>query len=1556
VPDFDCFFHAFTSAEALAGLKGKWFVIGGGSNFVAMFTVLVNYLSLEVDTNVQFDGEVGKPALLDVVFDSEGRVVYRLENNCQHWKWGVGDSRGCQYNFWPEDDFDFGPEHEYGADVRARIGEELGQAPAGHTRVTLLVGQYWQNVETLISEVSSGDWLQAPGKGNGDPPFWDASERIYAFSVMTWYWVCGVYNLDFCNREGIANIGHERTLEVYFRDFSRFLNVAEPACSSAKSAGCFVAPTPYGGLDNELLGPVTVALGERLVAVKSIHFLDSFTLMSQLAGEFLDGHLTPIGNLWHVNLILNSVLDEDLEIGLKDAGCHEDVSFSPQCTIAQGISLKDCPLYHEHCLVSNKNGTWRDCADWVCAMSREGGCQLSRDSEGSSLATSFALEGACVSEWDIAHPDPVWDWNSLAGECPRLWCGEAWQGVVLAIAFLLSALALKARLDGVWTLPKLLARPQKCSATGEKSEGELVETEIGSGPAGGSRGRGRGSGAAGATGDGGPHANAALSPGDGEGRKDVDLLTLPAGNEVQLTVRESPGKSPTNQKRAEHITALGAVRFIASMHIVVGHLTAAKKLKDTYLSTWGFTWVPFFFVLSGFVLTYARLASGNPNAVDMPLTIVWKRTAGIYPLYAVTLCLTAAVRMSLGHALPSVPTLLSQAALMQSFSPHLATASMAMHCWFLSCLLVYWVLFRWLYMGVLRLRRAGTISALVACATLPWLTLAVPAIVGSGADWYVGYRGVIDDPESFWYIFLKFNPLCYLHVFIFGMALAKLRQSLKGTRAGLIAFEGEACITGALGYLGLLWVFLHRDIRPDGALLSARLSVLLPLQGMVLLGFSGNRSFLSRALSWRPIRVLGDLSYAQYLLQFVAADVWPSQGDCATGGGQISWAFFFFLPSAGLIFHLLCDRPMRKLWMRRRLIAAATPFATFVVLLVLHFISRATRSGPFVLGKPAHQVLAGGAAVDIRLNLTCPGCDGHQGLTGARRLINPSVAIDGERVIFVARAHEELNWTRGGFYRETPVTEHVAEWRSGIVFGEAPLGNWSNTDPAHWGLPELGQPLPVVVSISEPHLGWEPCERAPHFSFEEGTLRRTVVTGPEDPKLLVRPSSRVDDSGVTIAFSSIPPDQLAKGARNGLSCHHGDRAKQQMFVVGGEGSRTGSRGTAGAPHPVPGVRLTCGGTKIDEKNWVAFDFRGGLRFVYSINPHVVLSVREEDGACIKQSSTSFPALTELQMRRPRLRVRGSGTATLHKGSYYSLFHTKDEAQAYHTFIYRFSAQPPFGIEAVSREPLPLDRHSFASGLVLRPDEGRAVVTYGWANQESRLLSLSLDHLESLLECGTVPDAAAPPLQMEEGTAAVAAAAVGLPESCDVCFQNGAHLCTDCELGRSAGGQYFGDGVAGDWSACNVKACNFCNIQMGCFTPPEEEVANCQGCLQTAPFTGCRACMSGCLDPDAALAGKPALHQAGDCSECAVCDICVGGEMKCYGDPGRASALALSEAAAACVPCRAGGRLRDCVGCAPCRKADGSGWVSDERPGCEAATIEDCTEYCTECVMDLQCYV
>ena len=79
----------------------------------------------------------------------------------------------------------------------------------------------------------------------------------------------------------------------------------------------------------------------------------------------------------------------------------------------------------------------------------------------------------------------------VPNKCPRLWCGQAWQGVLLAVIFLISALALKARLDGVGALPELLTWAQSGGTMEKTAEGEQVETEIGPCPAAGSGGGGR---------------------------------------------------------------------------------------------------------------------------------------------------------------------------------------------------------------------------------------------------------------------------------------------------------------------------------------------------------------------------------------------------------------------------------------------------------------------------------------------------------------------------------------------------------------------------------------------------------------------------------------------------------------------------------------------------------------------------------------------------------------------------------------------------------------------------------------------------------------------------------------------------------------------------------------------------------------------------------------------------------------------------------------------------------------------------------------------------------
>lgn len=76
-------------------------------------------------------------------------------------------------------------------------------------------------------------------------------------------------------------------------------------------------------------------------------------------------------------------------------------------------------------------------------------------------------------------------------------------------------------------------------------------------------------------------------------------------------------------------------------------------------------------MLSGYVLTHARLGSAHPSHVDAPLAYVRKRCATIVPLYALGVLLSAILRMAQGRALPPLWVLALQSFLLQvTRSPH----------------------------------------------------------------------------------------------------------------------------------------------------------------------------------------------------------------------------------------------------------------------------------------------------------------------------------------------------------------------------------------------------------------------------------------------------------------------------------------------------------------------------------------------------------------------------------------------------------------------------------------------------------------------------------------------------------------------------------------------------------------------------------------------------------------------------------------------------------------------------------------------------------------------
>ena len=110
-----------------------------------------------------------------------------------------------------------------------------------------------------------------------------------------------------------------------------------------------------------------------------------------------------------------------------------------------------------------------------------------------------------------------------------------------------------------------------------------------------------------------------------------------------------------------------------------------------------------------------------------------------------------------------------------------------------------------------------------------------------------------------------------------------------------------------------------------------------------------------------------------------------------------------------------------------------------------------------------------------------------------------------------------------------------------------------------------------------------------------------------------------------------------------------------------------------------------------EKNWVPFEYNGGMLLSYQLAPHLVMRPRMGTGRCETVSlSQSLPSWDWGELR-------GGTPALLDGAEYLAIFHTSmNIASAYsdgkvlsHYFMgaYTFSAHPPFEITRISPEPI-----------------------------------------------------------------------------------------------------------------------------------------------------------------------------------------------------------------------------------------------------------------------------
>lgn len=314
----------------------------------------------------------------------------------------------------------------------------------------------------------------------------------------------------------------------------------------------------------------------------------------------------------------------------------------------------------------------------------------------------------------------------------------------------------------------------------------------------------------------------------------------------------------------------------------------------------GTTAVSFFFILSGFVLTWS--ATGTSSQPPRR-TFYLRRFARVYPAYATVIAIGTFAALFIERTPVHVLNLAAVALLVQSWVPSAVVYySIVGVAWSLSCEAFFYLVFP---VVLPRLRRLSPAARAWLMVALVAVAIAIPSLVRSTDH---------DHGIGFWAIYV-FPPTRFLE-FVLGMLVGLrirdgARSRLSLTLAGLIALAAFA-LAGVVP-IYLTWVAV------------TLVPYLLLIQALAGADIDGTASWLRRpALVW-----LGERSYAFYLVhQLVLAAVRHVCPELAPGpamaAAMVSLAIALL---AATFLHRLIEEPLARHWRGRALPAEAPALA-----------------------------------------------------------------------------------------------------------------------------------------------------------------------------------------------------------------------------------------------------------------------------------------------------------------------------------------------------------------------------------------------------------------------------------------------------------------------------------------------------------------------------------------------------------------------------------------------------------------------------------------------------
>lgn len=351
-------------------------------------------------------------------------------------------------------------------------------------------------------------------------------------------------------------------------------------------------------------------------------------------------------------------------------------------------------------------------------------------------------------------------------------------------------------------------------------------------------------------------------------------------------------------------------RYLASIHIVLGHMYQGGHLDKGFagLNFFGYTWVPFFFLVSGHILTCSEIKrraklKDKAKSADNIFEYVHRRLTTLYPTYILgIICDIGSCWWLLGAAeIPEATDTLLSITLLQSWVPSILEKGMTylVQCWFMSCLLFYWFLFFRLYDAIYSL------SSRYICGVAFTASIGIPVlyVLAASGDptWYDTHqylsttKGVDIATVS-----LKYHPLAYLHIFVLGMCLPHLRELLLQSQKLAVIVP----YISAFSYFILLVIFCGGGENIPGYNLSFRLGLISIFQCTLLIGLCNERDLLATFFCHPFLKRLGLYGFPQYIFQFM---VWGWFHE-ATGEDFVDVRYFLLLFSTSVIVWTLISR------------------------------------------------------------------------------------------------------------------------------------------------------------------------------------------------------------------------------------------------------------------------------------------------------------------------------------------------------------------------------------------------------------------------------------------------------------------------------------------------------------------------------------------------------------------------------------------------------------------------------------------------------------------------